>query len=85
MGHRRPLDWYDTYCLPLKLYDALEMPFRNKNFFLFSIQEMKETVLDANCDNDDFHPAITAIILAAQRNNFEVVQVIFASTYTFAN
>ncbi len=32
-------------------------------------------VINATSDNGDFHPALTPIILAAQKNNCEVVKV----------
>ena len=38
-------------------------------------QELCESVLNSNCDNDDYHPAVTPLVLAAQRNNFNTVQV----------
>ena len=43
--------------------------------FHFVQQDIRDSVLEAHCDNDDFHPSLTPLVLAAQRNNFGTVQV----------
>ena len=44
-------------------------------FLLVDDKDISESTLNGNCDNDDFHPAITPLVLAAQRNDFNTVQV----------
>ncbi|XP_033644367.1 short transient receptor potential channel 4-like [Asterias rubens] len=39
-------------------------------------QDISESTLNGNCDNDDFHPAVTPLVLAAQRNDFNTVQLL---------
>ncbi len=36
-------------------------------------------IIDCHCEDDDFHPDVTPIVLAAQRNNFSMIKV---GTYT---
>ena len=37
--------------------------------------ESRVAILECHCDNEEFHPDVTPIILAAQRNDFTLVQV----------
>ncbi|XP_071808444.1 short transient receptor potential channel 7-like [Asterias amurensis] len=39
-------------------------------------EDIRESILTDSCDNDDFHPAITPLVLAAQRNNFDAVKLL---------
>ncbi|XP_022106370.1 short transient receptor potential channel 4-like isoform X2 [Acanthaster planci] len=39
-------------------------------------EDILESVLNCHSDNDDFHPAITPVIQAAQRNNFATVKML---------
>ncbi|XP_038061368.1 uncharacterized protein LOC119732071 [Patiria miniata] len=39
-------------------------------------EDIREDVLTGTSDNDDFHPAVTPLILAAQRNNFSTVKLL---------
>ncbi|XP_033643704.1 short transient receptor potential channel 6-like [Asterias rubens] len=39
-------------------------------------KDLRKSILNGKCDNDDFHPAITPLLLAAQRNNFDAVQLL---------
>ena len=32
-------------------------------------------IIDCHSDNDDYHPDVTPIVLAAQRNNFTMIKV----------
>ncbi|XP_038061410.1 short transient receptor potential channel 4-like [Patiria miniata] len=39
-------------------------------------EDILESILNGHSDNDDFHPVITPLVLAAQKNNFEAVKVL---------
>ncbi|XP_071808916.1 short transient receptor potential channel 1-like [Asterias amurensis] len=39
-------------------------------------KDLRQSNLKAKCDNDDFHPTVTPLLLAAQRNNFNAVQLL---------
>ncbi|XP_072022633.1 transient receptor potential protein-like [Amphiura filiformis] len=45
----------------------------------------RQAVLDCHCDNDDFHPDVTPVVLAAQRNDFSMIKTLLNSGTTIVN
>ncbi len=54
------------------------LPFSLSSTLLpFQTQEARVAVLNCHCEDDDYHPDVTPIVLAAQRNDFIIVKVCF--------
>ncbi|XP_022106151.1 uncharacterized protein LOC110987534 isoform X2 [Acanthaster planci] len=44
--------------------------------YLSTNEDICREVLAASCDNDDFHPALTPLVLAAQKNSYNIVMLL---------
>ena len=64
-GNLRPLAQPIYFCC----YHFMHIQHRHQT------HESRVAVLECHCDDEEFHPDVTPIILAAQRNDFTLVQV----------